>query len=307
MGDFGRSGLVRRVGQDVGNDVPRLLVAWLLVIIRIVAFNSTLRAGAVGRRRGRDVSTVSLVTIALDRSLDLRKQPPAGSTPIGGLAGVVRTEGTPTIYLFAFGAAVVEADALDEPLEARLVALTGAGLLPETEETWVVQAGAEASVGWDRVSLPGVEPMRVATVALLLAQSAALERYDNRANALLDEVLVLLAGLEARGRMPLLMGGIVSRVAAITAAQLQLSRSFFLVDRPELTWEDAVSSRVFDALYEHLELEERHAAVLQKLDNLSTALRTVADLRHGRQGLLLELAIVLLIVIEVVMMVIAET
>ncbi|MEZ4237819.1 MAG: RMD1 family protein [Myxococcota bacterium] len=240
---------------------------------------------------------VSLVTVALDRPLDLRRHPPPGAEAVPGIPGGMAVEEEPRIYLFAFGAAVVQAPALDPALVERLRALTGAEVLRDTEETWSVHGAPGAPrAGWDRIHLPELAPHRVAMVA----QSAALDRYDARANRLLDEALTILTILEKRNRLP---GSpeLTRRIAGITASQLHLSRSFFLVDRPDLTWEDAMSARVFDALYEHLELEERHAAVIQKLDSLSSALRTVADLQSARRGLQLELAIVALIVVEVVM------
>lgn len=89
----------------------------------------------------------------------------------------MRLAGTPTVHLFAFGAAVVEVRALDRALLDRLRQATGAEPVPETEETWEVHGGVEEpAVGWDRISLPKVDERRLATIALLLAQSAALDR-----------------------------------------------------------------------------------------------------------------------------------
>lgn len=219
-----------------------------------------------------------------------------------GLPGYVRLPGTPTVHLFAFGAAVVEARALDRVLVDRLRAATGAEVVTETEETWEVHGDVEApSVGWDRISLPKVDERRLATVALLLGQSAALERYARQSNPLVEDVLDILNLLKVRGRLPWARAALIRRIAGIAASQLELTRSFFLVDRPDTTWEDPVAASVFDDLYDHLELEERHAAVQERLETLSSTLRTVSDLQHGRQGLLLETAVVLLIVVEVVL------
>lgn len=114
-------------------------------------------------------------------------------------------------------------------------------------------------------------------------------------------MLAILQALKVRGRLPWARAELIRRIAGVAASQLELTRSFFLVDRPDTTWEDPVAARVFDDLYEHLELEERHAAVQERLETLSATLRTVADLQHGRQGTLLESAIVVLIVVEVVL------
>lgn len=243
-----------------------------------------------------------LVTVALDRNLDLRRQRPEGAQGVAGLPGYVCLPGAPAVHLFAFGAAVIEAQRIDPAIVDRLRAATGAERLADTEETWQVDGGAsEPWVGWDRVALPTVDGRSLAMVALLLGQSAALERYDRQANALVDEVLAILGQLRTRGRLEWSRGSLTRRIAGIAAAQLELTRSFFLVDRPDTTWEDPVSGKVFDVLYEHLELEERHAAIQEKLETLSSTLRTVSDLQQGRQGLQLEMAIVALIVVELLL------
>lgn len=212
-----------------------------------------------------------------------------------------------TLFLFGLGAAVVDgAERVPAALRLAIAETTGHALLDETEETYhiVVDATAAATsprIGWDRVVIPARQPELVAAVALLLAQSAALERYDFAANALLDESLSLSRALAMRGGLPHSTGDLVTRVGRLTRDRLELARWFFLVDRPENTWTDARVAQLYDGLFENLELKARHDAVLHKLGAAERATQTTLDLWQGRRSNALEWAIVLLIVLEIVL------
>ncbi len=145
-------------------------------------------------------------------------------------------------------------------------------------------------------------PELMAAVALVLAQSAALERYERRAEGLLEEALEL-SRMVAGGRVPRSNRGWVRRVGRLTGDRLELARWFYLVDRPEETWEDARVAATYDALFEALELRERHLAMQHELAAVSTSTETVIDLWHGRRSNALEWAIVLLIVVDIVLVV----
>jgi len=209
------------------------------------------------------------------------------------------------LYLFAFGAAVLEAAArIEEPRHKLIERATGRHLLPNTADTyWVRVAPQHESssyrVAFDQVVIPGRTPELVGAVALLLGQSAALERYEVTANRLVDEALALSRDLASGARLPFSTKALVRRIGELTADRLELARWFYLVDRPPETWEDAQVATLYDALFVNLELPERHRAMLHKLSAVESATSTAIDLWQGSRSNALEIAIVLLIVFEI--------
>ncbi|TAJ20805.1 MAG: hypothetical protein EPO68_05830 [Planctomycetota bacterium] len=220
-------------------------------------------------------------------------------------ATVFALEGGERLHLFGLGAFVHEGRKdLDPALRTAIEAATGVRCLLDTVETYYlsVDPSREASsprVGWDQVSVPDATGEFVGAVALLLAQSAALERYEHAASKLLDEALALARELAARGRLPHRSGKLVRQLGRITADRLELARWFYLVDRPAETWEDARVASLYDALFANLELAQRHEAMLHKLEAVQRATETVVDLWQVRRGAWLEIAIVALIVFEI--------
>lgn len=210
------------------------------------------------------------------------------------------------LYLFHFGAVVLEGVGSIDPALLEVIAdAVGQKVLPETADTYSVRFDVEhpeqsARVGWDQVVIPEAAPGLLGAVALLLAQSAALERYEKGAETLIKEALVLSRKLEsvtgARARSEDLR-----RVGRITSYRLELAGMFYLLDRPEETWEDARVAALYDALFRNLELRERHDTVVLKLQAVEQATEIVLNAWQNRVSNRLEWAIVLLICLEIVL------
>lgn len=243
---------------------------------------------------------VLLSALALDGLVPVRQQGPAGV----GVGGSVRLDGPDDrpMWLFGFGAAVVQGDTWSDAEIAWLEARTERRVLLRTEDAFRVEVGPpDTPMHWNAVHLEEITDRRLGTVALLLAQSAALERYERKADELVGEALTLLRGLRDGERLPWRTRPLNRRIAQISVAHLELASEFWLVDKPDATWDDPVSNRVYEELFDHLELDDRHAAVLHKLEPVGDNLRTVVELRQTAHALWLEIAIVLLIVVEVVL------
>lgn len=208
-------------------------------------------------------------------------------------------------YVFGFGAAVqVGRDHLDPALLRTLETVTGRHALHDTVDTWslVVEPGAPTTrtrVGWDRVVLPAMTPDLVAVTAMLLGQSAALERFESAAEDLVETALRTSTALALTSRTPWNTRGLVRRVGQVNQIRLSMSAQLYILDRPEETWQDPQVAALYDELLGNLELPQRHQAVLSKLQSVEDATRMVIDLWQGRQSHRLEWAVVLLIVFEI--------
>jgi hypothetical protein len=208
-----------------------------------------------------------------------------------------------SLYVFEFGALVA-----DERAAERFESLASSldrRLLPDTREAWLI--GIDAMIGpdgpragWDRVVVSEGTPERLAAIALLIGQSAALERHELAVDRLLEEVGRVTDEL-ARGRSPRRSRKMVARIGHINSSRLELARWFFLVSRPDEAWEHPEVASLYDALFRNLELEERHRAVLHKLAVAGEGLETTVDLWHARWNHWLEWAIVILIVVDIVL------
>ncbi|RMG95241.1 MAG: RMD1 family protein [Deltaproteobacteria bacterium] len=208
------------------------------------------------------------------------------------------------LLVFAVGAVVVFGrNRLDAPTVATIRERTGRDVLTATVETFEVSVDPrlrQPRVLWDGAVVPAATPEALLVVALVLAESVALERYEEAVEPLVEETAELARRLARKGRPPW-RNAPVRRIAAISVQRLEIARWFFLLERPDVAWEDQVADRLYDALVDDLELRDRHAALERKLALIEHTLELVTTLWEGRRGRLLEGAIVVLIVVEIVL------
>ncbi|MEY4675141.1 MAG: hypothetical protein RL148_2925 [Planctomycetota bacterium] len=256
---------------------------------------------------------VPITAIALDQRVDLATVSARMGLPERrrlAYAVVHDAPGGGCLWTFAFGAVVHDyARELDAELRKRIEQATGARFLQETSETYTVSVDPQHSpvaprVGWDQVVIPERSAELLGAVALLMAQSAALERYERAADTLLDQVLVVARDLASLGRLPMRTRELVRRIGQLMRDRLELARWFYLADRPEGTWEHPRVAEVYDALFTNLELAQRHAAMLHKLAACESATDSVVDLWQGRRSRFLEWGILVLIVVEILLAVV---
>lgn len=252
-----------------------------------------------------------LIAVALDGEVSIPEAvarlgwPELRRYPYGAL---LQIHGGARLWLFGFGAVVLQGErTIDASVQAALEAAVGRKYLPATADTYFVEAlgdGVDARaprVGWDRVAVPHRTPEMMSAIALLVGQSAALERYERTADDLVDQALDLSTTLARTGVLPGGRHKMMRRIGQIWSSRLGLTSWFYLVDRPEETWADPVIARMYDALFDNLELKPRHEAMLHKLEAVDAVTGAVVSFSELRRTYLVEVAVVLLIVVEVIL------
>ncbi len=210
------------------------------------------------------------------------------------------------VYLFRFGAIAVEGSPrIDEGTLRVVQNAVGRSVLPDTIESYSVlvdpaRAG-DPRIGWDQVVVPERSHELMSAVALLLGQSAALERYEKAAQPIIEEALSLSRSLARNGTVPRANPAQVRLIGRLTSIRLELASLFYLLDRPEETWDDPQVAKLHDALFNNLELQIRHQAMLQKFALIENVTDVVIATRQNIVSNRLEWAIVILIVLEIVM------
>jgi uncharacterized Rmd1/YagE family protein len=182
--------------------------------------------------------------------------------------------------------------------------LTGRRRLVETIDAYRLKVDAQAQrplARWDAIIVPRIDDEVIEVCALVVARSAGLERYEKLADPLLDQGLALAMEFGGRGRPPWGTRGMMRRIGALAVQRLELARWFVHLDRPEPAWSDPVVDHLYDVLRDHLELAERHEALVQRIASLEHSLTTILDAWETRRSRVLEWAIVWLIVFEIVL------
>lgn len=207
--------------------------------------------------------------------------------------------------LFRYGAVVLfnltptEQTAFIDGLRARLQEPLAK---PETEETtiFVSSPQADSVITMQGIGLYDFSLPRLKVVAIVLARSVALARFEATMGSAFDlvEPLALHIEQETRGRR---MKDLLRHIGSVLLAQHKMVGRVEIQDKPEILWEQPELERLYLRLESEYELRERNAVLERKLAIIARTAETTMNLLHNRRILRVEWYIVVLILIEIVL------
>ena len=284
---------------------------------RPAASPPTVSVGAVGQVGGPGQVGVSgsigarPATGAPGRRAPLRAGPPA-LTDSSAAEGYTLDEltavfpGGAIAIAFDFGGVVFFGG--DEPLRERLISALARRVNetqpPRTEDFLVeIVDVARPEVRFDRVIVPALSAPVQQVIALLLAQSAAMDYYEEDVQEILDRTERITGELVGSGRLRGKVRSLVSFIGSCIRTKNDIVETLALFDKPEATWEDEAVDRLFVRLREMLEIADRFRALEYRLQTIQDSLVLLVNLSRQESTYRLEVLVVALILLEVVVMV----
>jgi uncharacterized Rmd1/YagE family protein len=209
-----------------------------------------------------------------------------------------------TVFAFRWGAVVfIGADAAQEDSVLAMLRPRLTNPLPKpVEEIAQIAAGAEQD-GVDPdgvIRLTDLAVPRLAVVADALAKSAALAHQETLLAEAMDRLEPIVTTLRTEGRLAASTRALQRQIGHALAARSRTTARVEAADKPELLWDHPALERLHARLADEYELKERSAALDRKLTVIGDTTEGVLSLIHGRRALGLEMAVVVLVGIEVV-------
>jgi uncharacterized Rmd1/YagE family protein len=206
------------------------------------------------------------------------------------------------VFIYPFGAIVFR----DLPAAARareLARLRAArpGLTPATvvEEMNVREDPGRAPDVTDGIlTLDQLTADRASVVALTVAQSAAMEYYERIVEEMFVRTDRLVQRMEAQGTVSWRTKPLHRFIGAAISTRNEVLTILHLLDKPDEAWDDPGMNQIYDELRAEFDLVDRYQALELKLRSVQEALELVLDVARDRRLVLLEVAIVVLIVLE---------
>jgi len=216
-----------------------------------------------------------------------------------------RTPSGGDVYIYPFGV-IVFRDAVVAERDAELVRLARArpGLTSATViEDFTVREdpGTKATVSAGALTIDKLTAGRATVIALTVAQSAAMEYYERIVEEMFTRTGRIVDRLEAKGSVPFRTRQLHRFIGAAVSTRNEVLSILHLLDKPDEAWDDPGMDRIYDELRAEFDLVDRYQALELKLRSVQEALELVLDVARDRRLVLLEAAIVLLIVLEIVL------
>lgn len=230
-----------------------------------------------------------------------------------GLEIGTRVSSTPAAFRIHAGLAVVfrygvvvligllpsEEKVLIDSLKSRV---TGE-LSPYEEEIAQAQLckdeSAEAIQPGGPICLAKFSDERLLLIADALAKSTSLARDERRVAAVFDVIEPFARRLAEQGRTPPRRKGILKLIGNALLVQQRVAGRVAVAEKPDVLWEKPELDRLYARLEDEYELKERLETLEHKVTAISETANALTDIIDTQRSLRLEVAIVVLIVIEV--------
>jgi required for meiotic nuclear division protein 1 len=222
-----------------------------------------------------------------------------------GVIGPLAVPGEPGAQGFAFrwgavvsiGASAAGADALVASLAPRLAEQL-ADAVEEVAE--IGEGGADAADAQGVIRLRDLSAPRLALVAEMLAKSAALSHQQLLLARSLDRVEPIIRRLATHGRLAVTSGALLRSIGESLAVRTRAAGRVDTRAKPDLLWDYPELEPLHARLDDEWEIDERSEALERKLAMIHETSQTMLSLIEARRSRGLELAVVLLIALELV-------
>ena len=140
---------------------------------------------------------------------------------------------------------------------------------------------------------------RLLLIADALAKSTSLARDERRVAAVFDVIEPFARELAEFGRTPQRRKRILQLIGNALIVQQRVAGRVAIAEKPDVLWEKPELDRLYARLEDEYELKERLDTLERKLTAVSATANALTDIIDTQRSLRLEIAVVVLIVIEV--------
>jgi uncharacterized Rmd1/YagE family protein len=219
---------------------------------------------------------------------------------------VIRISEVHRVMITSFGAVVFFP--FDEGL-ARLVTgriietLADPYVVKEVEDRLTVETGrSEARFLHNEVWLKDdeVTPVQTRIIAMLLAQSVALDHLDREVQSALQEFELYLSALRSSGRIRIPARKILRSIGFAMQTRYLVLNNLALFDKPSETWESESLENLYQGMKDFFDIAERQTVLNTKLDFISENTRMLFEVLSSRKSHNLEWIVIVLIALEIV-------
>lgn len=175
-----------------------------------------------------------------------------------------------------------------------------------SDEIEVVSGEQKDTMEFERLAIRKLTQEKVKIISVALAQSVALEYFENRVREALGQSEPIVALLRKQGRLQRKEKEIVQAVGFAMEVRSAVLAKLTLFDSPPEAWESDALARLVAQLYDYFDLDERLDAIKEKVNYLTDLNSTLLNLLSNRKSRNLEWIIIALIALEIVIFVYME-
>jgi required for meiotic nuclear division protein 1 len=161
-----------------------------------------------------------------------------------------------------------------------------------------VEEGGTLTIANECAVMPRYQRAFIDIVAFVLAKSVALERIEEQADTVLDEMenMISLLDVGKLGISDKKLAGLASKILNFKYRSIAF---IMVLEKPDITWDNPEADRLYLTMATVFELSQRYQEIKHKSETLMDITQVFSDLSHARRSTRLEWVIIFLIFIEI--------
>jgi uncharacterized Rmd1/YagE family protein len=158
----------------------------------------------------------------------------------------------------------------------------------------------EIKLHYNSIEIPKLNDSVLQIIMLNIAQSVALDYYEDLGLGILNQTKKLTDELEKRGKLEISKTNLLKFIGRTLNIKNGIIDNLYIFDAPDSVWEDEYLEKIDEGLKKLLDLTMRYRDVDYKLKIVQENLTLFTDLLQSRQSHNMEVIIIVLIFIEVI-------
>lgn len=211
---------------------------------------------------------------------------------------------SPKSYLFVYSfGALVFYDVDDVMMSVTIKNLKGLNveiLKDKLSDEYIVVEHMKNSVEFNEIKLKTADVEKLKIVSLVLAQSVALEYYENKVDLIVSGFSSLNRQLSEKGRLKVGNTELMKLVGANNMIIESIVSKLSLLDEPAVVWDNEEAEWIFYRLQYMFDMEDRFKHLQYKLDFIKSNSELILEAIRSRTSHILEWIVIALIAIEIV-------
>jgi required for meiotic nuclear division protein 1 len=143
-------------------------------------------------------------------------------------------------------------------------------------------------------------PTQMRIIAMLLAQSVALDHLEREADKALMGFTGYLDDLRERGRIRMSARSILKNIGFAMQTRFMVLYNVALFDKPAETWVSESIEDLYQGMQDFFDIAERQEVLATKLDFISENTRMLFEVLSSRKSHYLEWIVIVLIAVEII-------
>jgi uncharacterized Rmd1/YagE family protein len=171
------------------------------------------------------------------------------------------------------------------------------------DDTYNIEIDTDSvpKIGFNKATLPSFSLEHIRIISLILAESVALDAFEEKTENILDKCISYSRVLQKNGKYPKINSELLKFVGFAMATRQEILNNLHVTDAPDETWNNIELERIFLKMKEMFDIESRFMSLDLSLNAIQDSLELIANFMQARKSHNVEWMIVILILIEILM------